>query len=101
MSIWNGALPVAMGRWAGAASSTTKGCTITQGSGTGNYLVTLDQGLGANECVVIAMPEAQGQAISAVNTSNTVKTLTMASASNLQNAANGNFTVLVMQLPGT
>lgn len=103
MSIMNGANLVAQGRWAGSASSTTKGCTLAQGSGNGNYILTLDAGLAANECVLQITPETAGAVPSYVNTSNTKKTITMGGAAdgNALNVANANFSVSVYQLPNT
>ena len=99
-SQFNGQNIVASGRWAGSAASTTKGCTLTQGSGTGNYLITLEQGLGANESLVIITPEtAVGPRYA--HTSNTVKTVSLGDPTNLSNAANGNFNFVVLQVPGT
>lgn len=100
MSQFNGANLVATGRWAGSAASTTKGCTLTQGSGTGNYLITLEQGLAANECIVLLTPEsAVGPRYA--HTSNTVKTVTLGDPTNLSNAANGNFNFQVLQVTGS
>jgi hypothetical protein len=98
-SQFNGQNIVAQGRWAGAASSSTKGCTITQAN-TGNYIVTLEQGLGANECIIHVTPEtAVGPRYS--HTNNTSKLITLGDPTNLSNTANGNFNVTVFQLPGT
>lgn len=100
MSQINGQNIVATGRWAGSAASTTKGCTLTQGSGTGNYLITLEQGLQANECIVLLTPEtAVGPRYA--HTSNTVKTVTLGDPTDLSNAANGNFNFAVLQVAGT
>jgi hypothetical protein len=99
MSLINGQNIVASGRWAGSAASTTKGCSLTQAN-TGNYTVTLEQGLAANECIILITPEtAIGPRYA--HTSNTVKTITTGDPTNLSNTANGNFNFVVLQVPGT
>ncbi len=96
-SQFNGQNLAAYGRWAGADVSNNKGGKVAN-TGAGTYTITLEQGLGANECIVLVCPEANVYPKYA-HTSNTVKTVTLADTTNA--ATNANFSWAVFQLPQT